>query len=160
MDQTRRSIATLAALAGATGIAATTGMAQAALAASPAGENGHRVALQVDSKDPAVMNLALNNVSNIASYYDSRSQKVAIEVVAFGPGLFMLRDDASPVKQRIATLAKAIPDLVFSACSNTRRAMEKAEGRKIPIIAQARMVPAGVVRLIALQEQGWSYIRT
>jgi uncharacterized protein len=45
----------------------------------------HRVAVQVDVNDPAVMNLALNNVSNVAQHYREIGEKVEIEVVAFGP---------------------------------------------------------------------------
>ena len=37
--------------------------------------------------------------------------------------------------------------------------MEKREGHAITIIPQAKIVPAGVVRLSELEEQGWSYIR-
>ena len=37
--------------------------------------------------------------------------------------------------------------------------MEKSEGKPIPILPQATTVPSGVVRLMQLQEQGWSYIR-
>ena len=33
---------------------------------------GHRLVLQVNSNEPAVMNLALNNASNVEQYYKSR----------------------------------------------------------------------------------------
>ena len=57
----------------------------------------HRVAIHVDDNDPQRMNMALNNVQNIKKYYDSVGEKVEIEVVAYGPGLHMLRADTSPV---------------------------------------------------------------
>src|SRR5712691_1983162 len=66
----------------------------------------HRLAVQVDVNDPAVMNLVLNNVSNAAQHYSEIGQKVEIEVVAFGPGLHMLRDDTSPVKERIKSMSE------------------------------------------------------
>ena len=37
--------------------------------------------------------------------------------------------------------------------------MEKKEGHPIPIVPEAKVVTAGVVRLTELQEQGWTYIR-
>jgi intracellular sulfur oxidation DsrE/DsrF family protein len=37
--------------------------------------------------------------------------------------------------------------------------MEKAEGHPLTIVPEATVVPAGVVRLTELQEQGWAYIR-
>jgi uncharacterized protein len=119
----------------------------------------HRLAVQVDVNDPAVMNLALNNVSNVARHYSESGEKVEIEVVAFGPGLHMLRDDTSPVKARIKSMSEAMPDLVFSACGNTRENMTKTEVKDIPLISQAKVVNAGVVRLMELQERGWSYLR-
>src|SRR5215470_5763397 len=59
----------------------------------------HKVAIQVDQNDKAVMDLALNNASNILEYYKLRGERVDIEMVTFGPGLHMLRADTSPVKE-------------------------------------------------------------
>ena len=124
------------------------------------GAKSHRVAFQVDVDDPAVMNLALNNASNAISYYKGRGEDVSVEIVTYGPGLNMLRADKSPVKDRIRQLAESDGSaLKFSACGNTKAAMEKHEGKTIPIVEQASVVPSGVVRLMELQEQGWSYVR-
>src|ERR1700730_12883768 len=119
----------------------------------------HRLVVQVNVNDPAVMNLALNNVSNVAQHYSDLGQKVEIEVVAFGPGLHMLRDDTSPFKARIKSMSETMPQLAFSACGNTRENMMRAEAKDIPLITQARVVKAGAVRLMELQERGWSYLR-
>jgi len=119
----------------------------------------HRLSVQVDVNDPAMMNLALNNVSNAAQHYSDIGQKVEIEVVAFGPGLHMLRDDTSPVKARIKSMSETMPELTFSACGNTRDNMAKAEAKDIPLISQAKVTKSGVVRLMELQERGWSYLR-
>jgi intracellular sulfur oxidation DsrE/DsrF family protein len=121
----------------------------------------HRVGIQVDQNDPAVMNLALNNASNIISEYRARNEDVEVEIIAYGPGLHMLRADTSPVKDRIKHIAEAnfSSKIKFSACSNTKRGMEKKEGHPISILPEASLVPSGAVRLIELQEQGWSYLR-
>jgi intracellular sulfur oxidation DsrE/DsrF family protein len=37
--------------------------------------------------------------------------------------------------------------------------MAKREGKEIPLVAQARSVPSGIVRLVELEEQGWTYAR-
>ena len=47
----------------------------------------------------------------------------------------------------------------FAACANTKDGMEKREGKAISVVSQAEIVPSGAVRLIELQEQGWSYLR-
>jgi len=119
----------------------------------------HRVAIHVDQNDPAVMNLALNNSMNIHEYYQERGEPVQIEIVANGQGLHMFRDDTSPVKDKIAELRAKITTATFSACGNTKRNMEKTEGKSVPILALASVAPSGVVRLIELQEQGFSYLK-
>ena len=119
----------------------------------------HHLVLQVNTNDPATMNLALNNATNVAQYYKDRGEKVAIEVVTFGPGLHMLRNDTSPVKARIETLALSTPEISFKACGNTQQNMQKAENKDIPLIPQAQVVASGVVRVMQLQEKGWTYVR-
>jgi len=119
----------------------------------------HHLVLQVNTNEPATMNLALNNATNVAQYYKDLGEKVAIEVVTFGPGLHMLRDDTSPVKARIETLALSTPEISFKACGNTQQNMQKAENKSIPIIPQAQVVSSGVVRVMELQEKGWTYVK-
>jgi uncharacterized protein len=121
----------------------------------------HRLAVHVDQNDPQVMNMALNNVTNIIEYYRGRNEEVDVDIVAYGPGLHMLRADTSPVQDRIKHLKEmAFPGKIqFSACNNTKQGMEKTEGHAISIVPEASIVPSGVVRLMELQEQGWSYVR-
>jgi len=119
----------------------------------------HQLVLQVNTNDAATMNLTLNNATNVAQYYKDRGEKVSIEVVTFGPGLHMLRNDTSPVKARIETLALSTPEISYKACGNTQQNMQKAESKDIPIIPQAQVVASGVVRVMELQEQGWTYVR-
>jgi uncharacterized protein len=105
------------------------------------------------------MNLALNNATNVTQYYKEMGEKVQIEVVTFGPGLNMLRDDTSPVKARIETLALSSPEISYKACGNTQENMQKAENKSIPIIPQAQLVKSGVIHIMQLQEQGWTYVK-
>lgn len=121
----------------------------------------HRLLIQVDQNDPAVMNLALNNATNVIEYYRAKGEDVDVDVVTYGPGLHMLRADTSPVQDRIKSLKdSAFPSKIqFSACNNTKEGMEKKEGHPIDIMSEAVLVPSGVVRLMELQEKGWSYVR-
>jgi len=119
----------------------------------------HRLILQVNTNDPAMMNLALNNATNVAQYYQDLGEKVMIEVVTFGPGLHMLRDDTSPVKARIKAISESTPAISFKACGNTQQNMSKVENKEIPIIPEATVVKSGVVRVMELQEQGWTYVK-
>ena len=135
------------------------GIADGVQSSHAAERKAHHVAIQVDVNDPAVMNLALNNVVNIAQHYSAVGEEVEIELVTYGPGLHMLREDTSPVKARLKSISESMPNVAFAACGNTRKGMAKAEGKDIPLVSQAKEVPAGVVRLMELQEQGWGYIR-
>jgi uncharacterized protein len=129
---------------------------KAVVAAKP-----HRLAIQVDQNDPAIMNLALNNATNVIEYYRAKGVDVDVDIVTYGPGLHMLRADTSPVQDRIKSLKDAaFPSKIqFSACNNTKEGMEKKEGHPIKVLAEAVIVPSGVVRLMELQEKGWSYVR-
>ena len=133
--------------------------ALALAAGAPAAKEEHRLILQVNTNDPAAMNLALNNATNVTQYYKEIGEKVKIEVVTFGPGLHMLRDDTSPVKARIEEMALSTPEVSFKACGNTQQNMQKAENKKVPIVPQAQVVKSGVVRVMQLQEQGWTYVK-
>lgn len=124
---------------------------------APAEKKEHHLILQVNSNDPAVMNLALNNAMNVAQYYKETGENVKIEVVTFGPGLHMLRDDTSPVKARIETMSLSNPEISFKACGNTQA--NKAENKDIPIIREAEVVKSGIIRIMEREEQGWTYVK-
>lgn len=118
-----------------------------------------KLAIQIAEQDDKLMNLALNNAKNVIEYYKSGGETVTVEIVAFGPGLHMLRADTSPVKDRIAAMALEYPELSFMGCNETQMYMSKAESKPISLISEARTTKSGVVRLIELKEQGYVYIR-
>jgi intracellular sulfur oxidation DsrE/DsrF family protein len=124
-----------------------------------AGEKVHKIAVHVNDNDPKTMNIALNNIANTQEYYRSKGEAVEIELVAYGPGLHMLRADTSPVKDRIGAMALEIEGLKFSACANTMAGMAKKEGKEPELLSEAGIVPSGVVRLIELQEEGYAYVK-
>ena len=76
------------------------GLAAAAPAFAQAAKGGkQRVVFQVSDNDPAKWNLALNNAKNVQT--DLGKDNVQIEIVAYGPGLSMLRAE-SKVAPRLA----------------------------------------------------------
>jgi intracellular sulfur oxidation DsrE/DsrF family protein len=119
----------------------------------------HKLAIHIGGDNPDAMKTALNNAKNAHELYAQRGEKIDIEIVANSGGLHMLRDDTSPVKEEIRSLRKLDPKVVFSACNNTKVGMEKKEGKTIPMISEATIVQAGVVRLVELQELGYAYMR-
>jgi len=152
-----RNLARLLAVAGALAV----GLAFTAPGHAEDKAKTHRIVFQIDQNDPALMNLVLNNVSNVLEYYHHKGEEAQVEIVAYGPGLNMLREDKSPVKDRLKSIQSgSFPSKVaYAACGNTMKGMEKAEGHPIQIVSEAKVVTAGVVRLTELQEAGWTYIR-
>ena len=119
----------------------------------------HKLAIQVAENNPQVMNLALNNARNVAEHFKATGDDLEIVVVTFGPGLHMLRDDTSPVKQSIATTTLEYSNISFVACANTQANMSKQESKPIDLITDARVEPSGVVHLMELKGRGYAYLR-
>ena len=111
----------------------------------------NKVVMQVSDNDPAKWNLALNNARNVQS--DLGAQNVAIEIVAYGPGLNMLKAD-SVVANRVAEAMGAGVKVV--ACENT---MTNTKVVKDDMLNGIGYVKAGVVEIMQKQQQGWAYLR-
>jgi len=110
-----------------------------------------RVVFQVSDSDPGKWSLTLNNVHNLQR--ELGADKVIVEIVAYGPGIAMLKQ-GSTAGERVA---QALRDGVgVVACQNTMKAMELTEKDMLPGISY---VPAGVVELMHKQQHGYAYIR-
>ena len=77
-----------------------------------------------------MMNLALNNATNVTQYYKDLGEKVKIDIVTFGPGLHMLRDDTSPVKARIKALSESQPRFPSKPAAIPAKTWEGPRARK------------------------------
>ncbi len=119
----------------------------------------HKLVIQVSSADEGAMTVALGNAMNAKKYYDSKGEKFIVEIVTYGPGITMLRSDTSPVKARIVEARASIPDITLSMCANSKAGTEAREGKEIIPLPGVQIVPAGIVRVMELQEKGYSYAR-
>ena len=124
-------------------------LAFAAASACAAGPN--RVVIQVSDNDPAKWNLALNNARNIQS--DLGASNVEIEIVAYGPGLNMVKS-GSAVAPRIDEAV--LGGTKINACENTMAAQKVGRDQ---ILSGVTYVPAGVVEIMKRQQEGWAYLR-
>ena len=130
-----------------------------AAVAGQAGDGVNRLALQVSDNDPATLNKVLNVAANFARMQSENGKMYEIEIVAFNAGLHMLREDTSPVLDRVKNFSASIPDLQFSACQNTIDGMTKKEGKAPKLVDSAVVVPGGVGRLMQLDDSGYFVIR-
>ena len=121
----------------------------------------HHVVFQVSDNDPLKMNIALNNAANVTKAYAAKGEQVQIEIVVYGPGLTMAREDKSPVKDRLASYFGSFPNVGLRACGNTIKGVTKKEGKAPPIISSDNItvVSSGVVQIMERQDQNWHYIR-
>jgi len=111
----------------------------------------NKVVIQVSDADPGKWNLALNNAKNVQT--DLGASNVAIEIVAYGPGLSMLKAD-SVVGNRVREALDAGVKVV--ACENTMRNTKVVKDEMLGGIVY---VQAGVVEIMQKQQQGWAYLR-
>ncbi|HMX16088.1 MAG TPA: DsrE family protein [Rhodocyclaceae bacterium] len=109
-----------------------------------------RVILQVSDDDPKKWNLALNNARNIQA---DLGGKVEIEVVAYGPGIGMLKAEALVANRVQDALAAGIRVV---ACENTMTSQKISRDDMINGIGY---VKAGVIEIMRRQQAGWAYIR-
>lgn len=114
----------------------------------------YNMVIQLTEDNEKVANMALNNAVNVQR--ELGLDNINIEVVAYGPGLKMMLK-GSPVAGRIKDLA--LQNVSFAACGNTIKRWEQDNNAKAEITEGAHVVPAGLVRILNLQQQGWSYIR-
>ncbi|OYW66081.1 MAG: hypothetical protein B7Y26_02130 [Hydrogenophilales bacterium 16-64-46] len=143
----KRMHTTMGALLG--GLALVGALAQPATAAAVDGKA--KMVIQVSDNDPAKWNLALNNAKNIQK--DLGKDKVDLEIVAYGPGIGMLKAE-SEVANRIQEAVDSGVQVV--ACENTMRAQKLSKGDMNGTIGY---VNAGVVEIMQKQQQGYTYLR-
>jgi len=122
----------------------------------------HHLALQISDESPDKMTTVLNNAANVSRYYSEKGEEVEIRIVAFNAGVNMMRTDKSPVLERLKSVTESLPNLTLEVCGNTLDGMAHRENKQvsdIPLFAGSKIVPAGVVELIELNEKGYTIVR-
>lgn len=124
-------------------------MAQGAV--KPGTQQKQKVIFQVSDADPKKWSLALNNVANVQE--DLGKQNVVIELVAYGPGIGMLKADAEIANRVLDAMASGVEVV---ACENTMTNMHLTRD---DMISKISFVKAGVVQIMKRQQEGYAYIR-
>jgi len=113
------------------------------------------ILLQISDADPEVQARVINVASNLVKHYGG-PDFVAIEVVAFGPGLSLLFP-GNPQEERIRSLMAS--DVRFVGCLNTLASIERASGKRPDVLPEASMVQTGVAHIVERAAQGYVVIR-
>ena len=114
----------------------------------------HRLILQLSDREPAKQALVLSVAYNLIKYYGP--DKIAMEVVAFGPGIDLLLAN-SPNRAKVDSLISQ--GVVFDICMNTVDTIERETGKKLDLNPKAVHVEAGVAQILALAEKGYTLVR-
>jgi uncharacterized protein len=114
----------------------------------------HRIALQLSDNDPRKQSLVISVAYNLLKLYDP--DKVAIEVVAFGPGIDLLFPDNANRKLVESLVAQGVR---FDICLNTVDTIERETGKRPEFIAAATPVQVGVGQILSLTENGYTLVR-
>jgi intracellular sulfur oxidation DsrE/DsrF family protein len=141
----KQALAIIAAFVGLAGIAISP-------AAQAAGQTAmSHIIMQVSDNDPGKWQLALNNAENVQQALGK--DKVKVEIVAYGPGLNMLKADS-----KVAAGVNAAMDrnVEVAACGVT---MKKMKVTKDDLIGGVTVVPGGVIEIMKRQSEGWAYVR-
>src|SRR5690349_5808323 len=88
----------------------------------------HRLVLQLSDAAPEKQSLVLSIAFNVLKAYGP--DRVAVEVVAFGPGIALLRQD-SPNRHLVESLMAQ--DVVFDVCMNSVETAERNAGEPYPV---------------------------
>ena len=114
----------------------------------------HRIVLQLSDNDARKQSLVVSVAYNLLKLYGP--DKVAIEVVAFGPGIDLMHPH-NPNRQRIESLVAQ--GVRFDVCLNTVDTVERETGKRPEFIAAATPVQVGVGQILALTENGYTLVR-
>ena len=114
----------------------------------------HKLVLQLSDSDPKKQGLVISVANNLLKAYDP--DKIAIEVVAFGPGIDLLRPE-NPDRKRVESLVAQ--GVRFDICLNTVDTIERDTGKRPEFISAATPVQVGVAQILFLTENGYTLVK-
>jgi intracellular sulfur oxidation DsrE/DsrF family protein len=114
----------------------------------------HHLVLQLSDRGPDKQGLVLSVANNLITHYGP--DKIAIEVVAFGPGIDLLRAESANKAKVDSLISQGV---VFDVCMNTVHTLERETGKPVALNPKAVQIDVGVARILALTENGYTLVR-
>jgi uncharacterized protein len=114
----------------------------------------HKIVLQLSDNDPKKQGLVISVANNLMKFYDP--DKVAVEIVAFGPGIDLLRPE-NPNRKLVESLVAQ--GVRVDICLNTVDTLERDTGKRPEFIQAATPVQVGVAQILLLTENGYTLVR-
>ena len=113
----------------------------------------HHLVLQLSDREKDKQALVISVANNLLKAYGP--DKIAIEVVAFGAGIDLLRAESANRARVDSLISQGVQ---FDICMNTVDTLER-EGKHVNINPKAVKVQVGVARILALTEKGYTLVR-
>lgn len=114
----------------------------------------HKIVLQLSDNDPRKQGMVISVANNLMKFYDP--DKIAVEIVAFGPGIDLLKPDNPSRKQVESLVAQGAR---VDICLNTVDTLERETGKRPEFISAATPVQVGVAQILLLTENGYTLVR-
>jgi intracellular sulfur oxidation DsrE/DsrF family protein len=114
----------------------------------------HRIVLQLSDSDAKKESLVISVANNLIKAYGPDA--IAVEVVAFGPGIDVLRTGNANRTRVESLIAQGVK---FDVCVNTLDTIERETGKRPDIIPGAIPVQVGVGQILSLTENGYTLVR-
>jgi len=117
------------------------------------------IVLHVNSNDEYIQKTILDETESLLESFKGSRQKVRVEIVAYGKGVFLFDSEKSKYKKRLSSLKSNFSNLSYAVCGRTIKRLEKVEMRKIYLVPNLTVARSGIYQIIKRQKQGWNYIR-
>ncbi len=117
----------------------------------------HHIVVHIDSKDPKIQKVALNNTMALIRHFGKKNTQVEIVILGAGTAIPMVFSETSTYADRLKKMA-AMPNIRISACNGSMKKFKKRTKKKLTLIKGLHPVPVGVGRIVELEEQGYSYL--
>ena len=114
----------------------------------------HKIVLQLSDSDAKKQGLVISVANNLMKFYDP--DKVAIEVVTFGPGIDLLKPDNPNRKAIESIVAQGVR---VDICLNTVDTIERETGKRPEFLSVATPVQVGVAQILHLTENGYTLVK-
>ena len=128
-----------------------------AVAAAPV--RSDRLLLHVSSRDPDDLHSTMQTAASMLEGAAQQGRPIAVEIIANGAGLDLLRADRSPLADRVIALSEKHPNLKLIACNLTMDRLRR-RGETVALLPGVRVVPSALDEIVDRLNSGWLYIRT
>lgn len=117
-----------------------------------------QVILHLSSAGPEQALAVLERAEGLIEATRGSGHAVAIEIVANGPGLDLLRAATSPHASRIEALRTAHTGLTLVACGQTVQKLRDG-GADVRLLPGTRIATSALDQVVLRMQQGWTYLR-